>query len=372
MKEKNLDSISKKIVLVRVGYDISNFDNLERITSSKNTINTLLENKNKVILLTKWGRPKGQVVSDLSTKNFLKVIKDIFPEKKVFYFDQFKYTKPEKLNEDLSLVNFDIMLFENIYFDERENSKIEAEREEIAKFYASVGEVLVDECFISSHRKDATNYDIKNFLPFSYGVEFKKEVENLSILKKNPKKPYMVLMGGAKLETKLELIKKMLLVADKVMVGGLLCFTFLKAQNNLDKNKQVDIKSSIVEESFVETAQELLSKYGDKIILPVDISFNTNDEGVESGSDIGPKTVELYKKTLENAKTVFWNGPMGWVEKTTFDLGTNSLAHFLASNPNIYKVIGGGDTLSCIDQTTKDKFNYISLGGGATLEFLAK
>lgn len=404
-----IDKIKNQNVLVRVCFDIplpkeskigESLDqyqkviDLSRIHDATASIKTLYENNNKIILISKWGKLK--IDSDFQKYSFTKLtklLKNLFQEKinpniKLEFVNQFSFDEenyevysPERIKSEISQDKNTITLLENIHFDGREKSKSEEDRKAIAQVYAGIASCVVDECFPSSHRTEATNTEIKKLLPFSYGVSYSKETESLNKVKTNPKKSFVFVMGGAKLETKLPLIEKMLPLADQILVGGMLCFTLIKAAKYLGMT-DLDIKDSPVEEDFLDTAKSLLKNHGNKIILPVDLVFedsvnhsidpDKDGKTLSFARDVGPKTIIEFGKYLSKAKTIFWNGPMGFFEKPPFDKGTKDLAHIITENNQAFTVLGGGDTGSSLDAATLKKFDLVSMGGGATLEYLSK
>ena len=371
-----LSEIKNCKVLIRVGYDIPNNDDLSRIEDSVPTIKQLLAQNNKLILVTKWGKiktPEDQI--NFTTKNLLNLVKQVFEANQitnnVVFVDQFKQFTNNHLNNQKSLQeNGEIMLYENCHFNDSEKSEDSETRLILAKQYAENIDYYVDECFISSHRNEATNTEIKTLVPFSYGIGYLKETTSLDKLRLNPKMPYIAIMGGAKLETKLPLINKMLPICDKILVGGLLCFTFLKAGANLGLSI-VEIHDSFVQEEYLETATEILRNNSNKIILPIDLVYDF-ENGKQFGRDIGDQTILLYKEILKDSKTVFWNGPMGFFERKPFDQGTHQIAEFLGDLTTSYRVLGGGDTNTALGEDLLAKFDFVSMAGGASLEYLSK
>jgi phosphoglycerate kinase len=385
------ETIKNQIVLMRSGYDIPTLKDLSRIRVSCDSIRTLLEQNNTIILCTKWSSIKSKEDKiKFSTAHLLEVLsktinkslsyKTINEKVNLVYINQFdSFTKAKDLidtlhkknqEQDTKTVQKTIILLENIHFDKRENSKNVKERLEIAKEYAGLASSYVDECFISSHRMEATNTEIKELLPTYYGKHYLLEVENLEKLKTGYQKPYIIVLGGAKIETKLPLLEKMLEKADKVLLGGLISLTFIQAA----KNKgliNVYIPPNQVEEEFLQRASDILDKFLYKICLPIDLIYETDNNGIHA-RDIGQKTINLYKDKLATAKTIFWNGPMGYYEKPPYNLGTLELATYIATQDEQFSVIGGGDTCASLPKIMKERLDYISEGGGATLEYLSK
>jgi len=350
-------------VLLRVGYDLPNLEDTARIEDSLGTLKQLLNQGNKLVLMTKWGRPKGPE-AELSTQKLIPILESLIREK-VLYLDQYESFENAKIQIQTSENR--LFLLENLYFNPVEQSKTATERLELAQKYASLGDNFVDECFISSHRKDSTNTEIKELLPSFLGLGYTSEVQELDRLRSNPQRPFKVVMAGSKLETKLDLITQIIPKADQILLGGLLCFTFIEAKKRLGQSDLPDLKKSPVEENFLETATELLLKYPGKILTPMDLVF----EG-DFAKDIGPKSLEFYKSSLADSKTIFWNGTLGQYEQKPFDKGTTELASYVVSLKNCFKVIGGGDTNASLPPEILAGFDFVSMGGGATLEYLSR
>jgi phosphoglycerate kinase len=357
-----LSSIQNKTVLVRVGFDVPDFNNISRIDSCLATLDFLLKNNNKLVLISKWGRPEN-FDKEFSLNRLVSILElrlNKFSKRKhsVVFLNQFNdWKKAESIIKN-GLSN-KIFLLENLYFDSREFSNNESEREVIAKQYSKFADYFVDECFISSHRHDATNTEIRNFLSTSLGLQYQAELDALGYFKEKPKKPFILLVGGAKLSTKLPLLKKLLPKADKVILAGTICFPFLKSLN-----KTLKIKA---DDSDILFATQMLQEFPEKIILAEDFLPNQ-----DQARDIGPKTIKSIKKILSSAGSVFWNGPLGEYEKPEFAKGTLEIASFLATQNQIYKVLGGGDTSAAIPTELLLKFNFVSQGGGATLDYLSR
>jgi phosphoglycerate kinase len=364
----NINTIKNSKVLVRVNYDLPNLQDDERIDDSLATIQTLLEENNKVILCTHWGRPDPKDMeshSQLSTSRLDDIIEEKLAES-VLFVNQ--YSSWEEAKEEIANAKENIIILENTRYAADEKSKDPTVRLELAKKYAELADYFVDEAFAVSHRQEATNTEIKELLPSCHGLSFLNEVNNLNKLK-NPEKPFAVVMGGAKLETKLDLLNKILPKTDKLIVGGMLCFTFIAAKKALGHDNLPDIFESIVENDFIETAKDLIQQHGDKIVTPIDFVYSPDGK---YAFDIGPKTLELFAATLGDAKTVFWNGPMGFYEKPPYDHGTLELGKIIIGLTNAFKVVGGGDTGSALPAYILDGIDFVSMGGGATLEYLSK
>ena len=359
--------IKNSKVLIRVNYDLPNLEDSERVDDSLATIQTLLEENNKVILCTHWGRPKPEDIdshSHFSTSRLDDLLEEKLAES-VLFVNQFNSW--EETKEEIDNARENIIILENTRYSKDEKSKDNATRLELAKKYAGLADYFVDEAFAVSHRQEATNTEIKELLPWCHGISFFNEINNLNKLK-NPDKPFAVIMGGAKLETKLDLLNKILPKTDKLIVGGMLCFTFIAAKKAMGFENIPEIYESMVETDFIETAKVLIEQYGDKIIIPVDFVYSPDGK---YAFDIGPKTLELFATTLSDAKTVFWNGPMGFYEKPPYDHGTLELGRIVIGLTSAFKVVGGGDTGSALPSYILDGIDFVSMGGGATLEYLS-
>jgi phosphoglycerate kinase len=364
----NINTIKNSKVLVRVNYDLPNLQDDQRIDDSLATIQTLLEENNKVILCTHWGRPDAKDIeshSELSTSRLDDILEEKLAES-VLFVNQFSSWTEAKAEIDNAKEN--LILLENTRYDVSEKSKDPSVRLELAKKYALLADYFVDEAFAVSHRQEATNTEIKQLLPSCHGLSFLNEIANLDKLK-SPAKPFAVVMGGAKLETKLDLLNKILPNTDKLIVGGMLCFTFIAAKKALGYSGLPEIFDSIVETDFIQTAKQLINQDGDKIITPVDFVYSPDGK---QAFDIGPKTLDLFASALSEAKTVFWNGPMGFYEKPPYDHGTLELGRIIIGLTNAFKVVGGGDTGSALPNYILDGIDFVSMGGGATLKYLIK
>ncbi|MFD0784754.1 phosphoglycerate kinase, partial [Micromonospora azadirachtae] len=272
----------------------------------------------------------------------------------------------------------EVALLENLRFNAGETSKDEAERASFADQLAGFGEAYVDDAFGAVHRKHASVYDVPARLPHFAGRLVLREVEVLSTLTGEPERPYVVVLGGSKVSDKLAVIEALLPKVDRLLIGGGMCFTFLKAQGH-------EVGTSLLEEEMVETCRNLMERAPGKILLPVDVvaadAFApdaTHDtvraDGIPShrlGLDIGPETVAGFAAALKGARTIFWNGPMGVFEMAPFAHGTRGVAEAIAGS-GAFTVVGGGDSAAAVRALGLDEssFGHISTGGGASLEYL--
>ncbi|MFW6025393.1 MAG: phosphoglycerate kinase [Candidatus Woesearchaeota archaeon] len=362
MKKIN-NEIKNKTVLVRVDYNVpiknnkveSNF----RIKTSLDTINLLLENKNKVVLMTHLGRPKGKVDKKLRLDPIKKELENL-TKKEILKLD-------DCINQKQKIKNAkeEIILLENLRFHKGEKRN----GEKFAKELAKQGDIFVFDAFSVSHRKHASTYQITNHIESFYGLRLKKELDNLKKVTKNPEKPLSVIMGGAKLSTKLPAIKQLIDKSENIFIGGAMAFTFIKAMG-------YEIGNSLYEKEFIDNAKELLKTK--KIIIPKDFVclIDGKDKTLSYkkikgiGLDIGKKSIKQIKKISKKSKTILWNGPMGKFEDKRYSKGTKRTVNILSESKS--KVIcGGGETLQAIQELKKeDSFYFLSTGGGALLNYL--
>ncbi len=277
-----------------------------------------------------------------------------------------------------ALADGEVALLENLRFNKGETSKDDAERGAFADQLAALGDVYVDDAFGAVHRKHASVHDVPARLPHFAGRLVLREVEVLSQLTGDPERPYVVVLGGSKVSDKLAVIEALLPKVDRLLIGGGMCFTFLKAQGH-------EVGSSLLEAEMVETCRNLLERSEGKIMLPVDVvaadAFAPDAahdtvpaDGIPSkrvGLDVGPKTVAGFAAALKGARTIFWNGPMGVFEMPAFAHGTRGVAEAIAG-ADAFSVVGGGDSAAAVRALGLDEksFGHISTGGGASLEYL--
>ncbi len=375
---KDIDVTGKK-VLVRCDFNVpldketGEITDNRRIRAAMPTIQYLLDNNAKVILCSHLGRPKGEVNSKYSLKPVAEELtkllgKEVKLAKDVIGEDAKRLTSG--MNEG------DIVLLENVRFHKEE----EKNDPEFSRKLASFGEIYVNDAFGTSHRAHSSTAGVANFLPAVSGFLIEKELEFLGGALENPKRPFVAILGGAKVSDKIGVIENLLDKVDTLIIGGGMAYTFFKA-------KGLNIGTSICEEDKLDLAKNLLEKAkskGVQLLLPVDNKvakeYSNNAEYMEvtseqipdgyMGLDIGTKTIEKYKEVLKNANTVVWNGPLGVFEFEEFAKGTNEIAKILASLDAI-TIIGGGDSAAAIEKMgLSDKMTHISTGGGASLEFL--
>jgi phosphoglycerate kinase len=349
-----------------------------RLKASVTTINDLRKKKAKIIVLAHLGRPKGERKPELSLKPIAKRLGELVGTSITFIDD---------LNgaDTLTIVNAlkpgEIAMVENIRYEKDETSKDATERQKLAKVLATLGDVFVIDGFGVVHREQASVTDIARLLPKAAGRLVQAEQKAFDKVLNNPVRPYVVVLGGSKVSDKLGVINNLISKVDKLLIGGGMAFTFLKAQG-------FEVGDSLLEVDRIDEVKQLIKTAQEKnveIVLPVDVVISKELDGSapvsvvdahqipvgQKGLDIGPKTSELFATKIRDAKTVVWNGPMGVFEVNAFASGTKTVAQALA-NSDAYSVVGGGDSAAAIRLLGLDesKFDHISTGGGASLELL--
>jgi len=381
MNKKTLRDVdvTGKRVLVRVDFNVQITKDGKvlddfRILSALPTINYLRERNAKVILMSHLGRPKGKDES-LKMDPVAKALEEL-GEFKVYKLDDCIGDSVKKFIDE-TLKEGEVVLLENLRFYKGE----EDNNPEFAKALASLGDIFVNDAFATAHRVAASTVGITQYLPSVAGLLMEKEITILSNLLESPAHPYIAVLGGAKVSDKIGLIKNLLGKVDELLIGGGMCFTFLKAQG-------YNVGKSLCEDDKLDVAKSLLEEAkarGIKIVLPVDIVAATDvkEEGYAGifdiedmksdlvGVDIGPKTVKLFENELSKAKTIVWNGPLGVFEIEKFAQGTFEIAKFIGSVSSVTTVAGGGETVAAFRKfNLQDKITHLSTGGGAFLEFL--
>ena len=349
-----------------------------RLKASVTTINDLRKKNAKIVVLAHLGRPKGERKPELSLKPIAKRLGELVGTPITFIDD---------LNgsDTLTIVNAlkpgEIAMVENIRYEKDETSKDATERQKLAKVLATLGDVFVIDGFGVVHREQASVTDIARLLPKAAGRLVQAEQKAFDKVLNNPVRPYVVVLGGSKVSDKLGVINNLISKVDKLLIGGGMAFTFLKAQG-------FEVGDSLLEVDRIDEVKQLIKTAQEKnveIVLPVDVVISKELDGSapvsvvdahqipvgQKGLDIGPKTSELFATKIRDAKTVVWNGPMGVFEVNAFASGTKTVAQALA-NSDAYSVVGGGDSAAAIRLLGLDesKFDHISTGGGASLELL--
>ena len=374
---KDIDLKGKK-VLVRCDFNVpmddeKNITDTTRIIAAIPTIKYLLENDCAIILCSHLGRPKGEFKPEFSLKPVAKELSKILGKEVVMAEDVIGEDAKTKA---ANLKQGEIMLLENVRFHREETDNDES----FAKELASMAEVYVNDAFGAAHRAHASTAGVAQFLPAVSGFLIEKELECLGEAVNNPQRPFVAILGGAKVSDKIGVIDSLLEKVDTLLIGGGMAYTFFKAQG-------YEVGNSICELDKLDLAKDAMAKAKEKgvnLVLPVDtkigkefkpdtesktVAWTEIPEGWE-GFDIGEKTIEIFTEEIKKAKTVIWNGPVGLFEFPQFSVGTNAIARVLASI-DAKTIIGGGDSASAVKKAgLGDKMTHISTGGGASLEFL--
>ncbi len=394
---QNLGNIRNRVVLVRVDFNVPIIDgkitSTKRIEAALPTIKHLIEKEAKVVLLSHLGRIKSEEDKE---KNSLKIVADKLQElleKEVTFINK---TRGPEIKEAIKF-SFpgSVIMLENTRFEDfvdgKQTNYESKNDEELGKYWASLGSYFVNDAFGTSHRAHASNVGISTHIAKSaIGFLVEKELKYLNAAVENPERPFVALLGGAKVSDKIELIESLAKKADKVIIGTAMCYTFHLAQGK-------KVGNSLVEEDKVELAKSLLEKYGDKIVLAVDSVYAPEFKDVEGiiggevpdgmiGMDIGPKTIAIIKDTLRDAKTIIWNGPFGVTEFDNFKYGSEEIAKTIVSikeetdkqisenhgkGKPVTTIIGGGDSAAMVSKMNlDDRFTHVSTGGGASMELL--
>ena len=374
---KDIDLKGKK-VLVRCDFNVPmdeerNITDNTRIVAALPTIKYLLENNCAIILCSHLGRPKGEFKPEFSLEPVSKELSKLLDKEVIMAKDVIGEDAKQKAE---SLKPGQIMLLENVRFHREETDN----DPEFAKELASMAEVFVNDAFGTAHRAHASTEGVSHYLPSVSGFLIEKELKFLGEALNNPERPFVAILGGAKVSDKIGVIDSLLEKVDTLMIGGGMAYTFFKAQG-------YEVGNSLCEPDKCELALNLMKKAeekGVKFLLPIDtkvgkefkpdtesktVAWTDIPEGWE-GFDIGEKTIEMFKNELKTAKTVVWNGPLGLFEFDQFAIGTNAIAHALAEL-DATTIIGGGDSAAAVEKAgLADKMTHISTGGGASLEFL--
>lgn len=370
---KDLVNLKGKVVLLRVDFNVpldegGKILDATRIKNELPTIRFLVNKGARVVILSHLGRPDGYDVR----KSLWPI--SIYLSKNLKCGVSFSPTVlGEETRERIKLLkDGNVLLLENVrFYKEEEECDMKFARE-----IASMGDIFVNDAFGTAHRKHATTYGLARLLPNAIGFLMEKELTNLDTILNNPKRPFVVVLGGSKVGTKVKILERFIEKADTILIGGAMAYTFLKA-------KGFDVGASKVDDENIEVATNVLNKaseLGKKVLLPIDhVCIKgkdphpivvTNLRGNMVGYDIGPRTVKYYAKEIDGAGEIFWNGPVGMYENANFRNGTRSIAEAIAIS-KAHSSAGGGDTVAMINLfNLGKKFNYLSTGGGATLEYL--
>ena len=369
-----------KRVLVRCDFNVPldenrNITDDTRIVGALPTIEYLIKNGAKVILCSHMGKPKGEPKPELSLAPVAKALSEKLGKAVVFAADD--CVVGENAKKAVSeMADGDVVLLENTRYRAEETKNVD----DFSKELASLADIFVNDAFGTAHRAHCSNVGVTKYVPVSVcGYLIQKEIQFLGNAVNNPVRPLVAILGGSKVSSKISVINNLLEKVDTLIIGGGMAYTFMKA-------KGLSIGTSLLEEDFIEYASDMMKKAeekGVKLLIPVDTveaseysndaEIKIADGGIDDGFmglDIGPKSIELFKDALKDAKTVVWNGPMGVFEMPNFAKGTNAIAEVLAGL-DATTVIGGGDSVAAVNKAgLADKMTHISTGGGASLEFL--
>ena len=369
-----------KVVLERADFNVPIKDgeitNDNRIVQALPTIEYIIEQGGKLVLFSHLGKVKEE--SDKEGLSLKPVAENLSKKlgKEVIFVPE---TRGEKLETAIENLNEgDVLLVENTRFEDLDGKKESKNDSKLGKYWASLGDVFVNDAFGTAHREHASNVGISTHLETAAGYLMEKEIKFIGGVVNDPQKPVVAILGGAKVSDKINVIKNLVNIADKILIGGGMAYTFIKAQGK-------EIGLSLLEEDKIDFAKDLLENNGDQIVLPVDCKIAkefSNDAKItevsineipsdQEAMDIGPKTVELFNKELQGAHTVVWNGPMGVFEFSNFAKGTIGVCESIAKLEDATTIIGGGDSAAAaISLGFEDDFTHISTGGGASLEYL--
>ena len=371
--------LKNKKVIIRCDFNVPIKDGVitddNRIIESIKTIKYVLSKNTKVILMSHLGRIKEEADKK---KNSLKPVSKRLSELLGLDVKFINETRGDVLENAVNNMEYgDVILIENTRYEDYPKKLESSNDVTLAKYWASLADIFVNDAFGTLHRAHASNVGISKFLPSCVGFLVEKELKELSILLNDIKRPYVVILGGAKMNDKIGIIDSLIEKCDYILLGGGIANTFLTA-------KGYNLKNSIYDEESIDHCKDLIKKYSDKIVLPVDgyASLDYKDglkvdyyflDDVKDGNmilDIGPKSIELFSKYLNNSKTVFWNGPVGVSEFKNFEYGTKTLCETLIKT-EADVIVGGGDSAAFVIKFGyKNKFKHVSTGGGASLEYI--
>lgn len=362
-----------KKVIIRCDFNVpmnnGKIEDATRIVASLRTIKYALRNNAKVILLSHLGKVKTE--EDKISNSLYPVAEKLssYLDKQVLFSPD---TRSSKLTEMVdNLKDGDVLLIENTRFEDVPDKKETNCDEKLSKYWASLGDIFINDAYGTCHRAHASVVGIPKYLPSGVGFLVEKEVQKLDNILKSDTHPFVAILGGKKVDDKISLTQSLLEKCDKLLIGGAMSFTFLKALG-------YNTGSSIVSDDYVEFAKEMINKYEDKIILPVDFVLETTTKDIKDfsdgdiGYDIGSKSIKLFEKELDSARRVIINGPMGLFEDVKYQNGTKSIFKYLDKN-KIKTLIGGGDSAAAVNKLGfDDAFYHVSTGGGATIKYIEK
>ena len=366
---KDFDLNGKKVI-IRVDFNVPIKDNKiiddNRIKMSLKTINYAIDKGAKVILMSHLGRVKTE---EDKMNNSLKIVGERLSEllgRPVIFVNETRGTNLE--NSINKMNNGDVLLIENTRFEDL-NGKLESSNDPIlGKYWASLGDIFINDAFATCHRAHASNVGIASNLPSGFGFLVSGELEKFKLLD-NPNRPYTLILGGSKVSDKIGVIENMIKKCDYILIGGGMAYTFLKSLG-------YNIGESLLDSESIDFCKDMLNNYKDKIILPIDSKVddinkdNNSFSDTDKGLDIGLKTIDLFKTYIDKSNTIVWNGPLGYYEDPRYSNGTKEILDYLSKQDKTV-IIGGGDTAACaINYGYASSFTHISTGGGASLELL--
>src|SRR5574344_648164 len=373
MKQITELNVDYKTVILRCDYNVSFKDGKivsdEKIKASLETINYLISHKAKVVIMSHLGKIKTE--EDKKDNSLFPVylkLSELLKTRVIFS----SATSGEILETKIKYLNpKEVLLMENTRFEDLNDERESKCNAYLSKYWASLGDLFINDAFGMTHRRHASNYGISKYLPSGIGFLIMKEIKGLEPVIK-PEHPFIVIMGGAKLDDKIAIIKQILPKCDYLLLGGGIANTFLKVNYN--------VGMSLVSDNYLKEAGELLKKYSNKIMLPEDAIILRDNQTLQNNVmnitnednilDIGSMTIVKYQNLIKQAQTIFLNGTVGKYEDERFASGTKKILEAVSVNPNI-RVIGGGDALSSAEYFNINDFTFISTGGGATLEYIA-
>ena len=378
--KKNIREIDlkNKKVIIRVDFNVPIKDGRitddNRIKESLETINYAVNEGAKVILMSHLGRVKSEEDKETNTLEPVAFRLSELMDKEIIFADM---TRGEELEEAINEMKpGEILLVENTRFEDIDGKKESGNDPELGAYWASLGDVFINDAFGTAHRAHASNVGIASHLESGVGFLIEKELNNMMPAIENPERPFTVILGGSKVSDKIGVIENLVEIADQILIGGGMAFTFLKASG-------LPIGKSLLDEENIEFCQKMLEKHKDKIVLPIDVVCAKSVEDKnnrecfindilddEMGLDIGHASCKLFRQHIMESETVIWNGPVGMFEVDAYSNGTKQLCKAIVDSKCV-SIIGGGDTASAaINFGYKDKFTHISTGGGASLELL--
>lgn len=371
--------LNNKKVIIRCDFNVPIKNNQiqddNRIKMSLETINYAIENNAKVILLSHLGRietEKDKIENNLQIVAYR--LSELLNKEVIFV----PYTRGKYLEEEINkLKPKDVLLIQNTRYEDLIDKKESKNDTELGKYWASLGDIFINDAFGTCHRAHASNVGIASNLPNGLGFLVEKEVKEMQEALDNPNRPFTVILGGAKVKDKIKVIENLVKIADYILIGGGMANTFIKADGYQTGSSLIDIEN-------IEFCENILKEYGEKIVLPVDTICSKEISEISSFYekeinkidsediilDIGSKTINIFKNIISKSNTIIWNGPVGMFEMKKYAKGTTEILESLKEN-NGKKIVGGGDTASAvINLGYKDYMTHISTGGGASLEFL--